>query len=311
MQRAHGEPPGARGWARGDGHAWWSCSPGVRPVAEGLATALVRLEGPVMVSRGGKAEGKPWPGPALVAFGAGELPERGRLRAGARQRPAAAGLRGGRRRGAQPARRAGRPRAGAARAWRSSSSARGCPRVAGGPADPGAWDRWFGELNAFAEGEGEAKARAKKAAALHPSLAALYREVRTMRESRAPEARAPGADRPRRHGLPGRLAPQDRGRGAEAAARVERRRPLRGRAQGLNPPRGFRPFFYSRSPRPPSEQPLSYRRLRLQSSPGFLFRLSIHGLRSNRCLERSLVWAWHKQRTSRVSWACPSPRCLG
>jgi phenylalanine-4-hydroxylase len=59
----------------------------------------------------------------------------------------------------------------------------GLPSVAGGPADPAAWDRWFGELNAFTEGDGEAAARAKKAHALHPSLAALYREVRTMRES--------------------------------------------------------------------------------------------------------------------------------
>ncbi len=57
--------------------------------------------------------------------------------------------------------------------------------MAGGPADPGAWDHWFGELNAFTEGDGEAQARAKKATALHPSLAALYREVRTMREAKA------------------------------------------------------------------------------------------------------------------------------
>jgi len=57
--------------------------------------------------------------------------------------------------------------------------------VAGGPADPGAWDRWFGELSSFAEGEGEARARAHKAAALEPGLAALYAEVRRMREAGA------------------------------------------------------------------------------------------------------------------------------
>ena len=54
--------------------------------------------------------------------------------------------------------------------------------VAGGPADPGAWDRWFGELSSFAGGDGEARARAHKAAALPPALAALYGEVRRMRE---------------------------------------------------------------------------------------------------------------------------------
>src|SRR5688500_3763328 len=51
--------------------------PGARPVAEGLNSALVRLEGPVMVSRESKAEGKPWPGLALVAFGEGQLPDKG------------------------------------------------------------------------------------------------------------------------------------------------------------------------------------------------------------------------------------------
>ena len=71
----------------------------------------------------------------------------------------------------------------------------GLPSVAGGPADPGTWDRWFGELDAFTEGDGEAQARAKKAAALPPPLAALYREVRTLREGVA-QARAVRADGP-------------------------------------------------------------------------------------------------------------------
>lgn len=59
------------------------------------------------------------------------------------------------------------------------------PSVAAGPADPAAWDRWFGELNAFAEGDAEAHARARKAAALDPRLAELYREVRALREGAA------------------------------------------------------------------------------------------------------------------------------
>jgi phenylalanine-4-hydroxylase len=162
--------------------------PGLRPVTKGLSTALVRLDGPVLVSRAGKAEGKPWPGLALVAFGAGELPDQGHfqldLASGLKLQGFAVGggevlnLRG---------ELAGRPveLPSVAQLFLSSS----LPSVAGGPADPGAWDRWFGELNAFSEGEGEAQARARKASALHPSLASLYREVRAQRESQRLDAR--------------------------------------------------------------------------------------------------------------------------
>jgi phenylalanine-4-hydroxylase len=155
---------------------------GVRPVAEGLGTALVRLEGPVLLSREGKAQGRPWTGAALVAFGAGSLPERGEFRlelsSGLRLEGFAVGegevlhLRGflGGQALELPS---------VARLYLSE----GLPSVAGGPADPGAWDRWFGELNAFSEGDGEARARERKAMALPAALAALYREVRSVRES--------------------------------------------------------------------------------------------------------------------------------
>jgi phenylalanine-4-hydroxylase len=156
--------------------------PGVRAVDEGLTTALARLEGPVMVSREGQAQGKPWSEPALVAFGEGEMPERGpftlELASGLKLEGFALG--GGEvlnLRGELPGRELELPTVA------QLFVSRGLPSVAGGPADPGAWDRWFGELNAFTEGEGEAKARARKAAALHPSLAALYREVRALRDS--------------------------------------------------------------------------------------------------------------------------------
>ncbi|HSP80913.1 MAG TPA: aromatic amino acid hydroxylase [Myxococcaceae bacterium] len=155
--------------------------PGVRAVGEGLTCALARLEGPVMVSRNGQAAGKPWSEPALVAFGAGELPEHGpfsvELASGLKLQGFAVG--GGEvlnLRGELPGRTLELPTV--ALLFLSP----GLPSVAGGPADPGAWDRWFGELNAFSEGEGEAQARARKAAALPPPLATLYREVRAMRE---------------------------------------------------------------------------------------------------------------------------------
>jgi phenylalanine-4-hydroxylase len=151
------------------------------PAAPGLATALARLDGPVLVSRGGKASGRPWPGEAVVAFGEGDLPERGpfalRFASGLHLRGFAVGggevvhLEGelGERRLPLPT-------------WALLLASRDLRSVAGGPADPGAWDRWFGELSSFAAGEGEARARANKAAALPPELAALYAEVRRLRE---------------------------------------------------------------------------------------------------------------------------------
>ncbi|MFL5348676.1 MAG: aromatic amino acid hydroxylase [Hyalangium sp.] len=157
---------------------------GPRPVSEGLGTALVRLEGPVLLSREGKALGKPWAGEALVAFGAGTLPERGEfqleLASGLRLQGFAVGggevlhLRGsiGGQELALPS---------VSRLFLSE----GLPSVAGGPADPGTWDQWFGELNAFTAGDGEARARARKAEALPKPVAMLYREVRALRESGA------------------------------------------------------------------------------------------------------------------------------
>jgi len=158
--------------------------PAPEPLAPGLATAVARLDGPVLVSRGGSAEAKPWPGAVLVAFGRGALPARGAfdvtLSSGLALQGFAVGggevvnLRGA---------LAGRPLE--LPSWALLFVSEDLRSVAGGPADPGAWDRWFGELSSFAEGEGEARARAHKAAALEPGLAALYAEVRRMREAGA------------------------------------------------------------------------------------------------------------------------------
>ncbi|HTU02754.1 MAG TPA: hypothetical protein VMG58_13090, partial [Candidatus Sulfotelmatobacter sp.] len=148
----------------------------------GLRAALVRLVGPVLASRGGRAERQPWPGEAVVAFGAGGLPERGSfdLR-----------LEGDLRLGGFmvgdgevvdfSASRAGRTVPVAP--WAQLFLSEGLGSVAAGPADPAAWDRWFGELEAFTAGDGEARARSHKAAALPPALGALYQEVRRLREA--------------------------------------------------------------------------------------------------------------------------------
>jgi len=150
--------------------------------APGVPAALVRLAEPVLASRGRVAAARPFPGDAIVAFGEGTLPERGpfdvALASGLRLSGFAIG--DGEVLGLE-ARRAGRrldvpP-------WALLFLSTSLPSVAGGPADPGAWDLWFGELSSFAAGEGEARARARKAASLPPPLAALYAEVRRLRET--------------------------------------------------------------------------------------------------------------------------------
>ena len=153
-----------------------------RPQANGLGTALARLEGPVLLSRDGRSEGRPWPGEALVAFGRGCLPHRGAFSLALASGLFLTGFRVGEHevvnlRGHLEGRPLDLP------SWALLFLSEGLPSVAGGPADPGAWDRWFGELNAFAAGEAEDLARQRKADALPADLGALYSEVRTLREA--------------------------------------------------------------------------------------------------------------------------------
>jgi phenylalanine-4-hydroxylase len=163
--------------------------PGLAPAGPGLATAAVRLAGPALVSRGGRAEGRPWPGEAVVVFGPGRLPERGPF---ALALPTGLELSGFAVGGGEVvnlrASMGGAPLA--LPAWALVFRSDDLRSVGGGPADPAAWDGWFGALSSSAAGEGEARARARKAEALPPALAALYAEVRALRESgRAPAGR--------------------------------------------------------------------------------------------------------------------------
>jgi phenylalanine-4-hydroxylase len=151
-------------------------------VAPGLTTAVARLEGPIMASRNGKALANPWPGQALVVFGEAPLPERGafsfELRSGLFLTGFAVG--GGEvvnLRGHLNGRPLDLP------SWTYLFVTATLPSVAGGPADPATWDRWFGEMNAFAAGEGEVKAQQAKAESLAPELASLYRDVRELRRA--------------------------------------------------------------------------------------------------------------------------------
>ena len=155
------------------------------PLAPGLATALARVEGPIQISAQGKAEDRPWPGEALVAFGSGTLPQRGAFSLDLPSGLFLTGFRVGEHevinlRGHQDGRPLDLP------SWALLFLSAGLPSVAGGPADPGAWDAWFGDQSALAVGEAEAQARERKAAALPEELAALYADVRALREAGRP-----------------------------------------------------------------------------------------------------------------------------
>jgi phenylalanine-4-hydroxylase len=156
-------------------------------LSPGLATALARLEGPLQIARGGKALERPWPGEALVAFGSGSLPHRGAFSLDLPSGLFLTGFRVGEHevinlRGHQDGRPLDLP------SWALLFLSAVLPSVAGGPADPGAWDQWFGDPSALAEEEAETQARNRKASSLSTEIAALYLEARTLRRGGAPEA---------------------------------------------------------------------------------------------------------------------------
>jgi phenylalanine-4-hydroxylase len=142
---------------------------------------LAVLEGPGMLSRRGIALGEAWQGPALVLLACQapppgpfslDLPGGGSLQGLALGDHQATGLRG-----FLQGRQVELP--GQARLFGGQVAG-----VAGGPGDPERWDRWFGRDEALAaEREAENRARQRKAQALPLSLAALYTEVRRMRQT--------------------------------------------------------------------------------------------------------------------------------
>jgi len=153
-------------------------------LSAGLSTALARVEGPIQLSRAGQAQEHPWPGEALVAFGSGALPHRGAFSLDLPSGLFLTGFRVGEHevinlRGHQDGRPLDLP------SWALLFLSAGLPSVAGGPADPGQWDHWFGDHSALAEGEAEAQARDRKAASLPADLAALYLETNQLRQGGA------------------------------------------------------------------------------------------------------------------------------
>ena len=151
--------------------------------AEAGPVRLAVLEGPIMQSRAGEAlpDGI-WPGTALVALAPGPLPP-GPFRLDLPGGLVLQGIAcGGHRVTELRGQLEGRPLDLPSQVMLFLSAT--VPSVAGGPGDPERWDHKFGG-SAFAEGDAEQVARLGKAQALVPELAALYLEVRHLRESGA------------------------------------------------------------------------------------------------------------------------------
>ena len=165
-----------------DGAAWAgvveAVHRGPRPAAPGLLAAAAVLRGPTLRSRGGAALAPPSELPVVVAFGDARPPADGPF-----QLRFATGLE------LSGAVVAGTPTALRGRigsrelplpATALLATSPSLPSVAGGPGDPGAWDERFGAP--VEEADGEARARAHRAAALPAAVADLYRRARALRE---------------------------------------------------------------------------------------------------------------------------------
>ena len=138
-----------------------------------------------MVSRSGATRmPEPWRGPALVAFGAEGPPPAGPFSRVLADGTTLTGVRG-----------AMEDRVDGLRGSRRGQDldlpesalllfSADLPGLAGGPADPEAWDRWFGSADPASLGDAESLARKRKAAALPARLGQLYQEVAGMRAGR-------------------------------------------------------------------------------------------------------------------------------
>ncbi len=139
---------------------------------------LAVLAGPVQVAVRGRAQGEPWPGHAVVLLDAGDPPRVGDFRL---ETPGGVELSGLRLEGGEvldlEGWAGGRDLELPAEALLFTADA--VVSVAGGPADPEAWDRRFGQDPG--EADAERRARDRRRRALDPALAALYQEVRDLR----------------------------------------------------------------------------------------------------------------------------------
>lgn len=150
----------------------------------GLTCAAIHLTGPTMMSKHFVGTERPRKMSAVVLVGAARLPARGRFSLQLQSGLEASGfvVEG--------------HEVVDFHAWLGGKQlplptcayvaiAESVPSVAGGPADPAMWDAYFGQLDSFTAGSEEAQARRRKADELPAATAALYSEVRRMRQAKA------------------------------------------------------------------------------------------------------------------------------
>ncbi len=154
-----------------------------RDTGPGLTACVIELSGPTMLSKDFRCTERPRRIDAVVLIGAERLPPRGRF---SMRLPSGIEATGTVVEGHEVVdfRVWFHGRQLPVPTWAYVAVAEAIPSVAGGPADPQRWDLDFGTLDGFTAGQEEEQARQNKANELPPALAALYREVRTMRERR-------------------------------------------------------------------------------------------------------------------------------
>ncbi len=159
-----------------------------RDTGPALTASVIEVSGPTMISRNFRCTEKPKRIDAVVLIGSERLPARGpfsmRLKSGLE---ASGFVVEGHEvvdfRVWEHGQRLPVP------TWAVVAVAEAVPSVAGGPGDAAQWDEYFGPLDSFHAGSEEEEARAHKASELSPALAALYTEVRGMREGRKVDRR--------------------------------------------------------------------------------------------------------------------------
>jgi len=159
-----------------------------RDSGPGLTACVIELAGPTMISRNFTCTERPRRIDAVVLIGSERLPERGRF---AMRLPSGIEASGTVVEGHEVVdfRVWFHGRQLPVPTWAYVAVAEAIPSVAGGPADPQRWDQDFGTLDGFTAGAEEEQARQNKANELSADLAAMYREVRAMRESKKVDAK--------------------------------------------------------------------------------------------------------------------------
>ncbi len=158
-----------------------------RDTGENLTTSAIELAGPTMLSQNGRSALGPKRIAAVILVGREQLPKRGRFTVRFASGLEASGFAVGNQevidfRAWQNGQPIPLP------TWASVLVAERIPSVAGAAADVEAWDAAFGQLDSFTQGDAEAKAREHRSKELSAALAALYLEVRRMRQTQRIDA---------------------------------------------------------------------------------------------------------------------------